>query len=193
MSSKDLTQEQLAWFMENFEHTKNQKMAERLGTSPRTITRIARELGCQKTKEFMESCQRNASAHAAKVNHAMGGNAGMRNLLIYGKATRFKAGEKIKERMKQKEYEGMLERRGMSRRALFQSERRRVLFGLEQKTNLRVVRCSRKKICLRHNLRKHGYRIERMSNEVWITPDTQRSIIMEERGRKMGLGFIFEV
>lgn len=76
------------------------------------------------------------------------------------------------------------------RKALFQSERRRVLFGLEQRTNLRVIRCRKEKVNLRYNLRKHGYQVGRMSNEAWITDGTQRSLLMEERGRRMGMMFI---
>lgn len=82
---------------------------------------------------------------------------------------------------------------GEKRKALFRSERRRVLFGLEQRTNLRVVRCPRRKINLRHNLRRRGYQVSRASNEAWIVPATRRSMLMEEHGRAMGFHFIIEV
>ena len=74
MSIKDLTQEQLEWLKENFGSTKNQELANELGTSPRSITRMARELGLWKTKEFISAMQRNASEHGARVNRANGGN-----------------------------------------------------------------------------------------------------------------------
>ena len=47
MTAKDLTQEQREWFVANFDHTKNQELADHLGTSPRSVTRMARELGRQ--------------------------------------------------------------------------------------------------------------------------------------------------
>lgn len=78
---------------------------------------------------------------------------------------------------------------GASRKETFRKERRRVIFGLEQKTNLRVVQCPREKVMLRLNLRKHGYEIARASNEAFITAATHRSEVMERRAISMGISF----
>lgn len=75
MSIKDLTAEQLEWLKENFGNTTNQALAEKLGTSPSSIIRMARELGLWKTKAFISAMQRRASEHAARANRANGGNA----------------------------------------------------------------------------------------------------------------------
>lgn len=191
MTAKDLTLEQRDWFVANFDHTKNRELAEHLGTSLRSITLMARELGLWKTKEFMTAMQRNASEHGAKANRAMGGNAGSRNLLIYGKATRFRAGESNKDRMSAEAFADMHRRIGESRKETFKKERRRVIFGLNQQTSLRVIQCPREKITLRNNLRKHGYEIGRASNEATVTSETRRSIRMEARAAKMGIKFNF--
>lgn len=191
MTAKDLTQEQRDWFVANFDHTKNRELAEHLGTSLRSITLMARELGLWKTKEFMTAMQRNASEHGAKANRAMSGNAGSRNLLIYGKATRFRAGESNKDRMSAEAFADMHRRIGESRKETFKKERRRVIFGLNQQTSLRVIQCPREKITLRNNLRKHGYEIGRASNEATVTGETRRSIRMEARAAKMGIKFNF--
>lgn len=191
MTAKDLTLEQRDWFVANFDHTKNRELAEHLGTSLRSITLMARELGLWKTKEFMAAMQRNASEHGAKANRAMGGNAGSRNLLIYGKATRFRAGESNKDRMSAEAFADMHRRIGESRKETFKKERRRVIFGLNQQTSLRVIQCPREKITLRNNLRKHGYEIGRASNEATVTSETRRSIRMEARAAKMGIKFNF--
>lgn len=74
----------------------------------------------------------------------------------------------------------------------FKAEQRRVLFGFDQKTKLRVVQCGRDKISLRSNLRKHGYIIGRASNEAIITETTRRSAVMEERAKTMGIRFQFD-
>lgn len=189
MKAKDLTEEQLAWFSENFCNTKNNELADALGTSLRSVTRIARELGLWKTEEFMATMQRNASEHGARINRARGGNAGARNLLIYGKVHRFKAGESNKDRMSAEDFANMHRRIGESRKAIFKKERRRVVFGLEQKTNLRVLQCPKEKVSLRSNLRKHGYEIAWGSNDATITGNTRRSFRMEERAEKMGIMF----
>ena len=191
MTAKDLTQEQREWFVANFDHTKNQELADHLGTSVRTVTRMARELGFWKTKEFVAAMQRNASEHGARANRLMGGNAGAVNLLKYGKATRFKPGTSQKERMSAEAFADMHRRIGLSRKETFKKERRRVIFGLEQKTNLRVVQCPREKVLLRLNLRRHGYEIPRASNEATVTNETRRSIRMEARAEKMGIKFNF--
>lgn len=191
MSIKDLTQEQLEWLKENFGSTKNQELANELGTSPRSITRMARELGLWKTKEFISAMQRNASERGARVNRANGGNAGTKNLLLYGKAYRFKAGESNRDRMSEEAFKEMHRRIGESRKETFRKEKRRVLFGLEQKTGLRVVQCPKEKIYLRNNLRRHGYEIARASNEAIVTDNTRRSAIMETRAIQMGITFTF--
>ena len=189
MSIKDLTQEQLEWLKENFESTKNQELANELGTSPRSITRMARELGLWKTKEFISAMQRNASEHGARVNRANGGNAGAKNLLIYGKAYQFKKGERQKDKMSAEAFDAMHRHIGEQRKKTFKAEKRRVIFGLEQKTKLRVVQAPKEKICLRNGLRKKGYEIARASNEAFITAATHRSEVMERRAISMGISF----
>lgn len=189
MSIKDLTPEQLEWLKENFGSTKNQELADELGTSPRSVIRMARELGLWKTKEFISAMQRNASEHGARVNRANGGNAGTKNLLVYGKAYRFKAGESNRDRMSEEAFKEMHRRIGESRKETFRKEKRRVLFGLEQKTGLRVVQAPKEKICLRNGLRKKGYEIARASNEAFITAATHRSEVMERRAISMGISF----
>ena len=191
MMMRDLSASQLEWFINHFADTKNQKLAEALGTSLRSVTRIARELGLWKSKEFMSAMQHNASEHGAKANRLTGGNAGARNLLIYGRDHRFKAGESNKDRMSAEDFAAMHRRIGESRKETFKKERRRVIFGLEQQTNLRVVQCPKEKVSLRLNLRKRGYEIPRASNEATVTNETRRSIRMEERAIKMGIKFNF--
>lgn len=189
MSVKDLTPEQLEWLKENFCHTKNQELADELGTSPRSITRMARTLGLWKTSEFVAAMQQNAANHAARRNRANGGNAGTKNLLLYGKAYQFKKGERQKDKMSAEAYDAMHRHIGEQRKKTFKAEKRRVLFGLAQKTKLRVVQAPKEKICLRNGLRKKGYEIGRASNVAFITVATHRSEVMEAMAIQMGISF----
>ncbi|MFC2439335.1 MAG: RpiR family transcriptional regulator [Segatella maculosa] len=189
MSIKDLTPEQLEWLKENFCHTKNQELADELGISPRSVVRMARTLGLWKTGEFVAAMQQNAAEHAARTNRASGGNAGTKNLLIYGKAYRFKKGKRQKDKMSAEAFDAMHRHIGEQRKKTFKAEKRRVLFGLEQKTKLRVVQVPKEKICLRNGLRKKGYEIARASNEAFITATTRRSEVMERRAKNMGISF----
>ena len=166
MSTKDLTAEQLEWLKENFGNTTNQALAEKLGTSHRSITRMARELGLWKTKAFIAAMQRRASEHAAKANRANGGNAGTKNLLLYGKAYRFKAGESNKDRMSEAAFKAMHRRIGESRKETIRKGEtaRTFRFGTANK-GCGLCNAPKAKICFRHHLRRHGYEIARASNE----------------------------
>ena len=136
-----------------------------------------------------EAMQRNAAEHAARANRANGGNAGTKNLLLYGKAYQFKKGERQKDKMSAEAFDAMHRQIGEQRKHIIKAEKRRVLFGLEQKTKLRVVQAPKEKICLRNGLRKKGYEIARASNEAFITAATHRSEVMERRAMSMGISF----
>ena len=174
---------------DNFCNTKNAEIAAYLGISPRTVVRIARDMGLVKHPDFTKAMQRNASEHGARVNRANGGNAGTKNLLLYGKAYRFKKGERQKDKMSAEAFDAMHRHIGEQRKKTFRAEKRRVLFGLEQKTKLRVVQVPKEKICLRNGLRKKGYEIARASNKAFITAATHRSEVMERRAMTMGINF----
>ena len=124
MSIKDLTAEQLEWLKENFCHTKNQELADELGTSPRSVIRMARTLGLWKTSKFVAAMQQNAADHAARANRANGGNAGAKNLLLYGKAYQFKKGERQKDKMSAEAFDAMHRRIGEQRKNIFKAESR---------------------------------------------------------------------
>lgn len=81
-------------------------------------------------------------------------------------------------------------KRLLSLKETYKKERRRVLFGFEQKTKLRVVKTPKTKSNLRIKLRKKGYEIARCGNVCYITENTQRSSICESNGIKLGLKFI---
>ena len=184
-----LSEAEQQWMRNNFCKTKNAEVAEHLGISHRTVVRIARDMGLAKHPDFTKAMQQNASEHAAKRNRANGGNAGAKNLLIYGKAYQFKKGERQKDKMSAEAFEAMHRHIGEQRKKTFKAEKRRVIFGLEQKTKLRVVQAPKEKICLRNGLRKKGYEIARASNEAFITAATHRSEVMERRAISMGISF----
>lgn len=187
MTEKDLTKEQVSLLRERFSDTRNAELAALLGVSVRTVVRWARLLGLRKSPEFVAAMQRNASAHSVRANRASGGNAGKVNLLKYGAPYRFKAGESNKDRMDAESYAAMHRRIGARRKELYRAERRRVLFGLEQQTRLRVVRVPKEKVSLRLNLRKRGYEVGRGSNEAVVTPSTRRSSRLEAHAAALGI------
>lgn len=78
--------------------------------------------------------------------------------------------------------------RSRIRSKMISSERRRVLFGLDQHTNLKVF-SNRERNMLRGMLRKLGYIVKR--NDMLILYDrcTRRNVTYEMRGAKLGLSF----
>lgn len=183
-----LTDEERVWMEEHFSHTKNEEVACRLGVSLRTAVRLAREMGLEKSVEFVRAMQANAVKHAVRANRGKG-NAGKANLLKHGKAYQFKPGIGNKDRLSAEAFSEMYRRSAETRKRTVMAERRRVAFGLEQKTALRVVKAPKAKICLRNRLRKRGYVVPRASSDATITADTRRSATLEQRAEKMGIRF----
>lgn len=90
-----ITTAQEAWLIEHYSDTKNADILEHLGwdaNQGRSLRRIAALLGLQKSRDFMHQAQTNAMEHARIANQGEG-NAGAKNLLLYGVAHRFKKGE----------------------------------------------------------------------------------------------------
>lgn len=183
-----LTDEERVWMEEHFAQTKNEEVACRLGVSLCTAVRLAREMGLEKSVEFVRAMQANAVKHAVRANRGQG-NAGKANLLKYGKAYQFKPGIGNKDRLSAEALSEMYRRSADTRKRTVMAERRRVAFGLEQKTALRVVKAPKAKICLRNRLRKRGYVVSRASSDATITADTRRSATLEQRAEKMGVRF----
>lgn len=75
-----------------------------------------------------------------------------------------------------------------ARNETIRSERRRIMFGLEQRTNLKVV-CNLKKLYLRQKMRQCGYIAARGGNTIYYTKYTVRRPIRERNGRNLGFEF----
>lgn len=76
-----------------------------------------------------------------------------------------------------------------TRKRLIRDERRRTLFGLEQKTNLKVF-SNRERLTIKNLLKRKGYVFQGRGSVVALyTPETLRNPVYEERGRKLGLRF----
>lgn len=89
-SRKDLTPEQQLWLKKNYPHIATILCAMMLGISPSTCSRRAREMGIEKTAQFMKE----AHAHAAKraqESHRKNGTYPPKGFIIPGsEAYRFK-------------------------------------------------------------------------------------------------------
>lgn len=79
--------------------------------------------------------------------------------------------------------------RSRVRKQYVRDDRRRALFGLDQKTNLKVF-SNKDRITLRYCLKRKGYIfMGRGTNTAYYNPDTIRDANYEERGARLGIRF----
>lgn len=183
----NITPEHEAWLVQHYADTSNAECLSRLGMPPnawRSLSRIAARLGLEKSKQYMRDAQRRAANCAAKVNKLCG-NSGAANLIKYGKKHQFKKGHDPRCGLDEERWRDVCARRGKSLSETWSKERRRVLFGLEQLTNLRAIKQDTRVYNLRHRMRMAGYKIKRGSSVVIITADTRRSKAMERQCEKL--------
>ncbi len=76
-----------------------------------------------------------------------------------------------------------------SRRKLISRERRRIVFGLEQTSHLKVV-TNRPRITLRCKMKSHGYVVSEDNNLIYYPAYIHRNEVMEQNGVKLGLRFM---
>ena len=78
--------------------------------------------------------------------------------------------------------------RSRIRKKLIKKERARIVFGLDQHTNIKLVTNPRK-VKYRTKLKNDGYIVMRGSNTIYYTPEQKRHRHREENARKAGLDF----
>lgn len=79
--------------------------------------------------------------------------------------------------------------RSRRRKELIQKERRRIIFGLDQKTNIKVV-SNYQKIRLRGSLKRIGYILGTDGHTFYYYPGLRRHPIKESNGRALGFTFL---
>lgn len=186
----ELTEKQLDWLMTHYSDTKNQDICERFNISKWTLLLIRKQYNLSKSEEFIAKCGKENFGKALKAQKAKG-YPNQINLRIHSQKAIENAQKTISERRKDEEFCKQW-RKNLSKgiKETWEKERRRVLFGFDQKTKLRVVKTPQQKISLKVNLRKHGYEIEKGSNIAYINDNTKQSALMEKRGVIMGIKFI---
>ena len=78
--------------------------------------------------------------------------------------------------------------RSRSRRSIIKREKARVLFGLPQKTSIKVVG-NKKRVVLKSILKSFGYLVIPGHNTLYYNEELKRRPIRESNGQKMGLTF----
>lgn len=175
-----LTEVQEAWLAKHFKHTKNEEIAERLGVSLRTVSRLARSRGLNKSRQYIAKRNR-AMCEAARRSHILNGTYPPKGYAVPGREkTQYKLGEPRKKLSPKREAE-RVRKSVESRKETFKLERARVTFGLPQETKLKVKRQPTAKIKLRYYLKKCGYIVDDDARIVYYTNDTKRGKKIESK------------
>ena len=173
-TARNLTPEQEKWLIEHFEHTKNDEIMARLGICHSMLHRLAKEFGLKKSSQFMKACQQ-AASEAAKASHLLHGTYPPKGYIIPRSAeVRFKKGVSNKDRLSPERYRECQEKRVASWKKTREADRRRFVFGLDQRTNFRFVRQPGTKTSYRHNMKKKGYITDRERSIIYYTSETVR-------------------
>lgn len=183
-----LTPRQEKWLIKHFKHTKNDEIIKYLGLSHSTLHRIARELGLKKSKQFTKKCQQAATEAAWKVNRKNGWPP-KGYIIPRSRECGFQKGETPLQRLGPKRNAERIRKSAESLRRTRKQERARILFGLPQKTKLKLV-TSKGKISYRYLLKKRGYDIERGGDKAYVNEYTMRNPATERRAEKYGIQII---
>lgn len=175
------------WIINHYGHTKNADIMEKYGIKFSWLHRFAREHGLKKTARFMAKCQK-ATTDAAKASHLKNGTYPPKGYRIPGADVNgFKPGHTDKnERAKR----ARISKAAASRKETWEMEKIRAKWGLDRKTKLRVTKQAKNVVCLRSNLRKRGYHIERGSNVAYYDENTRRAPQIEAR-RKGDKNYVY--
>jgi len=172
---KGIPEEAEGWIIEHYKHTRNDEIKARFGISDGSLHRFARKHGLKKSAHFRKLCQKNTEQAAARSHLAHGTYPPKGYRIPRSEEFQFRKGHKEIRTPEQAAKSVETRKRHIA------EDRARVLFGLPQKTKVKLTKQPHKKICQRSYLRKLGYIIERGSDTAYYTPDTRRSMTMEHR------------
>lgn len=178
----DWTDERIETLRKYYEVESNEKVAQRLGISSRTLVRKARELQLYKAKAVTKSTglddivrdlyRDHSLKEIGEVTHTSWRTV-QRITKSLGLTRTMEEDSRIRSRIRSK---------------LLKSERARICFGLDQRTDIKLV-TNHPRIRLRTKLKSDGYIVIRDCMTIYYTSDLKRHPIREKNGRKLGLEF----
>ena len=176
------TDERIAVLQQYYNVESNEKVAERLGISTRTLTRKAKELGLRKSRAITKSTGLDDVVRELHPDHSI-------SEIAREVHTSTRTIQRIVNRLglsRTKEQDSKL--RSRIRTKLLKSERARIVFGLDQRTNIKLV-TNPAKIRLRTKLKGEGYIVFRGNATIFYPMELKRHLIQEKNGRELGLSF----
>ena len=206
-----LNDEQRAWLCQWFPTIENKRLAKAMGISLYKLHCFARELGLTKSEEGWRAIKRRQTKAMAKANHKNGcydrkrGHAPS-EATLEGNRRRWeevRAGLKelpqdIAKRKHPKKWQASLKKRSDDRKDMIRKEKRRIVYGMERKTSLKVVvkPYTGSQTSHRYNALKRGYLLDMDCSEgqpgryvIYYDDKTERSAKFEANCIKDGFTF----
>lgn len=207
-----LNEEQEAWLVMWFPVTEDKRLAKAMGVSMETMRNYANRLGVKgKSETGMASIRKRQAKAAAKTNERNGCYDRKRGKPV-SEATRkgllkrwqdVREGRRLSpmEELKQRDpkaYAENLRLKSELRKEMIRKEQRRVLYGLERKTKLKVVLkpYTQSQTHHRHSALQRGYLLDMDCSEgqlgryvIYYDDETQRSAKFEANCIKDGFTF----
>lgn len=169
--------------LDSFHTSYIKDIAREIGCSTSTASKHARKLGLYKRKDYRKN---HDAREFIKMEFENLTYKEMAKRLCITEVSVWKIVKELglvrtKEKKKENKSRGRIE--------LVKSERRRVIFGLDQRTNLKVV-SNKKRLDLKQKLRKCGYTVIPGDNTVYYDENLKRRPVREANGIKLGLKFM---
>ena len=152
---RTITDEQVLYIRKHFKNEKNQALADAVGVSRSTVTRIQQQYHLSKSPEY---------------NHERLVRAGKASVVSRENKTLGLTPESIVKRI-------------ASYKKTFREERARATFGLPQRTKMKVNRQPTKKCHHRSYLKQLGYILDEENVIAYWTDDTVRAVKLEAQPR----------
>ena len=182
-----------------FKNTHNDELMNTMGLSFSVLHRFARAFGLKKTAQFVKKCQRNACDAASRAWKQLPESEKKQRtekMLLnlepfrehWSKELRRKS---MKQRLGKRRWAEIMQKGNAKRNESIASDRRRILFGLPQRTKMKLVSAPKEKICARNRMRRvYLWSCQRGSADFYLTDSTVRNKSLEEKYTKM-YGFCF--
>lgn len=206
-----LNDEQREWLCQWFPTIENKRLAKAMGISLYKLHCFARELHLTKSEEGWRAIKRRQTRAMAKANHKNGcydrkrGHAPS-EATLEGNRRRWekvRAGleelpQDIAKRKHPKRWQASLKKRSDDRKDMIRKEKRRIVYGMERKTSLKVVvkPYTGSQTSHRYNALKRGYLLDMDCSEgqpgryvIYYDDKTERSAKFEANCIKDGFTF----
>ena len=193
-----LNDEQLEWLRRWFPVTENCRLAKAMGISLSKVHDFANDYNLTKSEAGLRAIKRRQTKAMAKTNRKNGCYDRKRGhppseATLAGNRKRWEeyhAGlrESTYETLRRrdpKKYQAVKEKRSQNRRELIEKEKRRIIYGLERKTSLKIVVMTpytSSQIAHRHNALLRGYLLDEDCSEgqpgryvIYYDDETNRS------------------